>query len=301
MDNILDTIGRTPLVEIKKLNPNPAVKIFAKLEGFNPGGSMKDRVARALIEDAEISGALKKGKTIIEATNGNTGIGIAMVAAIKGYKTIIVSPENANQERKRIIESFGAQVIEVKPELWRQGALDLVEEMAAKDSSLVVLDKFSAKQNCAVHFNTTGKEIVKQISGQIDYFISCIGTGGAISGIARQLRQNWPQVRVIGIQPKIWGADSSIETGIFPPILNSNLPCGDHDKVMVDIIVEIGQADAFQMAERIIREEGIFAGASSGAAMFTAAEYAKKMEKGTIVTVFPDRGEHYLSTEMFRN
>ena len=301
MDNILDTIGRTPLVEIKKLNPNPAVKILAKLEGFNPGGSMKDRVARALIEDAEKSGALKKGKTIIEATNGNAGIGIAMVAAIKGYKTIIVSPENANRERKKIIESFGAQVIEVAPEMWRQGALEMVQKMAAEDSDLVILGKFSPNQNCAVHFNTTGREIVRQTGGQIDYFVSCIGTGGAISGIARQLRQNWPPVRVIGIQPKIWGADSSIETGIFPPILNSNLPCGNHDKVMVDIIVEIGQTDAFQMAGRIIREEGIFAGASSGAAMFVAAEYAKKIDKGTIVTVFPDRGEHYLATEMFRN
>ncbi len=301
MDNILDTIGRTPLVEIKKLNPNPKVKIYAKLEGFNPGGSMKDRVARALIEGAEKSGVLAAGKTVIEATNGNTGIGIAMVAAIKGYKAIIVSPENANRERKRIIESFGARMIEVKPEMWRQGALDLVEEMAAKDPDLVILGKFSPAQNCAVHFNTTGKEIVKQVGGPIDYFVSCIGTGGAISGIARQLRQNWPQTRVIGIQPKIWGADSPIETGIFPPILNSNLPCGDHSKVMVDIIVEIGQNDANQMAERIIREEGIFAGPGAGAAMFVAAKYAQKLEGGVIATVFPDRGEHYLSTEMFRS
>ncbi len=300
MNNILEAIGNTPLVEIKKLNPNPNVKIYAKLEGFNPGGSMKDRVALALIEDAENCGVLTKGKTIIEATNGNTGIGIAMVAAVKGYKAIIVSPENANQERRRIIESFGAKMILVKPEMWRDGAINLINEMAAQDSDLVVLDQFAGKQNCAVHYNTTGKEIIKQIAVPIDYFVSCIGTGGAISGIARQLRQNYPQVRVIGIQPKIWGADSPIETGVFPPIMDSNLPCGDHSKVLVDIIVEIGQNDANNMAARIIREEGIFAGPGAGAAMLVAEKYAQKIEKGVIVTVFPDRGEHYLSTEMFR-
>jgi len=301
MNSILEAIGNTPLVEIKKLNPNPNVKIFAKLEGFNPGGSMKDRVALALIEDAQNCGALTKGKTIIDATNGNTGIGIAMVAAVKGYKAIIVSPENANQERRRIIENFGAKMILVKPEMWRQGAINLINEMAAQDPDLVVLDRFAGKQNCAVHYNTTGKEIVKQVGGPIDYFVSCIGTGGAISGVARQLRQNWPQVRVIGIQPKIWGADSPIETGMFPPILDSNLPCGDHSKVLVDIIVEIGQSGANQMAGRIIREEGIFAGPGAGAAMLVAEKYAQKIDKGTIVTIFPDRGEHYLATEMFRS
>jgi len=300
MASIIETIGNTPLVEIKKLNPNQEVKIYAKLEGFNPGGSMKDRVALAMIEDAEKTGLLTKGKTIIEATNGNTGIGIAMVAAAKGYKAIIVAPETITGQRKCVIEGFGAQVILVKTEMWRQGAINMVNDMVAKDQNLVVLDQIANKQNCNTHFRTTGKEIVKQVNGPIDYFISCVGTGGTISGIARQLRQVHPEVRVIGIQPKIWGTGTSLESGVMPPVLKCNLPCGDHTKVLVDTIVEIGEDDAKDMARRITLEEGIFAGPSAGAALIVARHYAQKIGKGTIVTIFPDRGERYLSTEIFK-
>ena len=288
------------MVEIKKLNTNPAVKIYAKLEGFNPGGSMKDRVALAMIEDAEKTGVLTKGKTIIEATNGNTGIGIAMVAAAKGYKAIIVAPETITGQRKCVIEGFGAKVILVRPEMWRQGAINMVNDMVAKDPSLVVLDQTSNKENCTTHFRTTGKEIIKQVNGPIDYFISCVGTGGTISGIARQLRQTFPEVRVIGIQPKIWGIGTSLESGINPAVLKSNLPCGDHTKVLVDTIVEIGEDEAKEMARKITLEEGIFAGPSAGAALIVARNYAQKMNGGTIVTIFPDRGERYLSTEIFK-
>jgi len=220
MTTIIDTIGNTPLVEISKINPNPKVKIYAKLEGFNPSGSMKDRVALAMIEDAQRTGILKPGKTIIETSNGNTGISLAMIAAAKGYPAIIVAPETIPDERKWVIKNFGAQLILVKPEMWRQGAMNLISEMAAKDNSLVILNQITNEQNCITHFRTTGKEILKQLDTPIDYFISCIGTGGTISGIARQLRQKYPQVRVIGIQPKIWGIGSSLESGITPKLFN---------------------------------------------------------------------------------
>jgi len=298
---ILESIGNTPVVEIKKLNPNPNVRILAKLEGLNPGGSMKDRIALAMIEDAERSGVLTAGKTIIEATNGNTGIGIAMVAAAKGYKAIIVTPETANEDRRRVISGFGAKLMLVKPEMWRQGAIEMVNHMANDDNSLVVLNQFANKENCTTHYRTTGKEIIKQVGGQIDYFISCIGTGGTISGIARQLRENYPDVRVIGIQPRIWGTGSATETGEVPMIMKSNLPCGDHSKSLIDAIVEVSEDEARQMARRITLEEGIFAGASSGAAMLVAQKYAQKMKSGTIITIFPDRGERYLSTEIFKS
>ncbi len=288
------------MVEIKKLNPNLRVKIFAKLEGFNPGGSMKDRIALAMIEDAEKSGVLKPGKVIIDATNGNTGIGIAMVAAIKGYKAIIVCPENINAQRRQIIEDFGAELILVKPEIWRQGAIEMVNKMASEDPRLVVLDQFSNKESCAVHFRTTGKEIIKQAGAPIDYFVSCVGTGGTITGIARQLKQAYPEIRVIGIQPRIWPGDSGIETGTEPIMLKDNSPCGDHNKAMVDIIVEVGEKEAKETAKRIRQEEGIFAGVSSGAALSAALRYAEKMEQGTIVTIFPDRGANHLATEMFK-
>jgi len=301
METILKTIGNTPLVEIRKLNTNPNVKIFAKLEGFNPAGSMKDRVALALIEDAERTGRLTKDKTIIEITNGNTGVGIAMVAAVKGYKAIIVSPETVNQERRRVINSFGAKVVLVKPEMWRQGAIDMVNKMVAQDPNLLVLNQFASKENCAVHYRATGKEILNQIERPIDYLISCIGTGGTISGIARQLKESNPDIRVIGIQPRIWGSGSSIETNAVAPVLGANMPCGDHSKVLVDAIVEIGEKEAAEMARRITLEEGIFAGLSSGAALIVARHYAEKIEKGTIVTIFPDRGESYLATEIFKS
>ncbi len=300
MDSILGAIGNTPIVEIKKLNPNPSVKIFAKLEGFNPSGSMKDRVALVMIEDAEKSGVLVKGKTVIEATNGNTGIGIAMVSAAKGYGAIIVSPNTANQERCRVIESFGAKMILVDPEIWRQGAMNMIAEMAAKNSNLVALGQFANTENCAAHFRTTGQEILGQVNGPIDYFISCVGTGGAIAGIGRRLKQENPEIRIIGIQPKIWRG-GAVEAGTRPSILNHNLPCGDHSKVLVDMIVEIGEEEAKEMVRRIAKVEGIFAGVSSGGALLVACRYAEKMEKGTIVTIFPDRGERYLSTEIFKS
>jgi len=304
MKTILETIGNTPLIEIKKLNPNPKVKIFAKLEGTNPTGSIKDRISLAMVEHAEKTGALKKGKTIIEATSGNTGIGLAMVAAIKGYKAIIVMPESMSAERRKMIKAFGAELMLVKPELWRDGAVAMIKEMAAHDKKLVMMNQFDNEQNCLAHFATTGKEILKQTDGPIDYFIAGLGTGGTITGISRRLRQKYPAVRVVGVQPyldeKIEGL-RSVKSGAIPKILEPCLPCGDHKGSLIDIVIEIHEKDAYETARRLALEEGVFVGASSGAAMFAAMKYARKIDKGTIVTMFPDRGEKYLSTAVFDN
>lgn len=299
---ILETIGNTPLVEIEKLNPNPKVKIYAKIEGNNPTGSIKDRISLAMIEYAEKTGALKKGKTIIECTSGNTGIGIAMVAAIKGYKCKIIMPESMSVERRKMIIAFGAELILVKPEMWRDGATAMMRQMAQKDKKLVMLNQFDNEQNCLAHYHNTGKEILAQAKTKIDYLIAGLGTGGTITGIARRLRQKYPQIKVIGVQPflgeRIEGL-RSVKSGAIPKILEPCLPCGDHRKNLIDIVIDIHAKDASKTARDLAAKEGIFAGQSSGAAMFAAAKYAKKITAGTIITLFPDRGEKYLSTEIF--
>ena len=302
MNSILDLIGNTPLVEIKKLNPNPKVKIYAKLEGFNPTGSVKDRIALAMIEAAEKAGVLKKGKTVIEATSGNTGIGIAMVSAMKGYKSIIVMPESMSIERRKMIKAFGAELILVKPEMWRQGAMDLVKSMIAKNKNLVTLDQFGNLENCQCHYRTTGKEILEQINGPIDYLVAGLGTGGTITGIGKRLREKNPVIKIIGVQPKVGEKIEGLMTtrvGCIPSILAPNLPCADHSKALIDIVVDAAASDAFELSRNLALKEGLFVGASSGAAMFMAQLYARKLKKGTIVTLFPDRGEKYLSTPMF--
>ena len=302
MNKLLDLIGNTPMVRLEKLNKDPQVKIYAKLEGFNPTGSIKDRIALAMIAAAEKKGALKPGMTIIEATSGNTGIGVAMVAAMKGYKTIIVMPESMSVERRKMIKSFGAELILVKPEMWRQGAMDLVKDMIGRDHNLVTLDQFANQENCRAHYRTTGKEILDQIKGKIDYLICGLGTGGTITGIAWRIKEKFPKTIVVGVQPKLGEKIEglmSTKSGCVTSILAPNLPCGAHSNALIDVIVEVGQSDAFQAARDLATHEGLFVGASSGAAMFMAMQYAKKIKKGTIVTVFPDRGEKYLSTEMF--
>jgi cysteine synthase B len=302
MNSILNLIGNTPLMEIKKTNPNPGVKIFAKLEGFNPTGSIKDRIALAMIEAAEKSGVLTRGKTIIEPTSGNTGIALAMIAAIKGYKIKIVMPEHMSVERRKMIKAFGAELILVKPEEWRDAAIKKVKAMVAADKDLVMLNQFENQENCNVHYRTTAKEILSQVNGEINYLILGVGTGGTITGIARRLKEKNPKIVVVGIQPapgeKIEGL-KSIKDGYIPPVLCPSLPCADHSNSLIDIIIDVNSADAFKMTRNLAVKEGLFVGASSGAAMHMASVYAEKIKKGTIVTVFPDRGEKYLSTEMF--
>jgi len=295
MKNILETIGNTPLVKIERLNPNPKVNIFAKLEGQNPSGSVKDRIALAMVEKAEKESILTKEKTIIEPTSGNTGISLAMVGAIKGYKVKLVMPETMSIERRKIIRAFGAELILVKESEWRDGAIRFVKESVRQNKNLVMLNQYENEANVAAHYQTTGKEILEQIEGRkIDVFIAGIGTGGTIMGVGRRLREKYNDIKIIGVEPrqktKIEGLRST--EAYLPKILNFK-------EINQKAIIE--DRDAFLTTRKIIEKEGIFAGISSGAVLFVALQKAKEMNSGNIVVIFPDRGEKYLSTMLFED
>jgi len=294
MKRILETIGNTPLVELEKINSNAKIKIFAKLEGQNPSGSIKDRIALAMVEKAETSGLLTKGKTIIEPSSGNTGIALAMVGRIRGYNVKIIMPKSMSIERRKIIRSFGADLILVKDEDWRNAAINFTKDLVKKDKNLVLLNQFENETNSRVHYETTGKEIIEQMSGKaIDVLVAGIGTGGTITGVARRLKEGFPQIKIVGVQPelgsKIEGL-KSIKEGYIPPILDLSL---------IDEIIEVDEEMAFKMSKKLAEKEGIFIGPSSGAAMFAALKQAWKLNWGNIVVIFPDRGEKYLSTKLY--
>lgn len=293
-ENILDLIGNTPLVRINHLNPNPNVTIYAKLEGNNPGGSIKDRIARKMIEQAEIEGALSKGKTIIEATSGNTGIALAMIGTIKGYDVEIVMSSAVSLERRKTIKAFGAKITLTDAELGTDGAIMKVRELLERyPDKYFCTDQFTNKYNKIAHYETTAKEIWRQTNGNIDYFVSAIGTSGTIMGVGLHLKSRNPNVKIVCAHPVkghyIQGL-KNLEEAIIPSIY-------DPSKIDDEIMVET--EDAFEMTRQLAAKEGIFAGMSSGAAMLAAAETAKKIEKGVIVTIFPDRGDRYLSTDLF--
>ncbi|KPJ57051.1 cysteine synthase [Parcubacteria bacterium DG_74_2] len=293
MKNILDTIGNTPLVKIEKINPNPKVNIFAKLEGFNPTGSVKDRIALAMIKKAEKLGILTKDKTILEPTSGNTGISLAMIAAQKGYRIKIIMSESMSIERRKILKAFGAEVILVKENDWRDAAIKFTKDLVKKNKNLILLNQFENGENIKAHYETTGKEILEQMEGKkIDVFVAGIGTGGTITGIGRRLKERHPDIKIIAIEPrsntKIEGLRSPKK--YLPPILNLK-------EINQRIIIK--DKDAFSMTREIIKKEGIFIGISSGAAMYGAIQKARKISSGNIVVIFPDRGEKYLSTKLF--
>jgi len=286
MKNILETIGNTPLVKIEKLNPNPGVNIFAKLEGFNPTGSIKDRIALAMVEKAEKDGILTKEKTIIEPTSGNTGISLAMVGTVKEYKVKVVMPETMSVERRKMIKSFGAELILVKKEDWREAAVKFTKELVKKDKNLVSLNQYENEANWMAHYEGTGKEILEQMKGKkIDILVAGIGTGGTIMGVTRRLREKYSDIKIIGVEPRvetrIEGLRSTKE--YIPPILNLK---------EIDEKVIIEDEDAFLMTREIIKKEGIFIGISSGAALYVAIQKAKEMDFGNIVVIFPDRGKN---------
>ncbi|TFG35403.1 MAG: PLP-dependent cysteine synthase family protein, partial [Parcubacteria group bacterium] len=277
MQNILDTIGNTPLIKIEKLGPNPDVKIFAKLEGCNPTGSIKDRIALAMIEKAEKQGILVKGKTIIGPTSGNTGISFAMVAAIKGYKLIIVMPESMSTERRQMIKAFGAELILVKPEDWRDAAIKFTKALVEKDSNLVLLNQFENEANFQSHYETTGKEILEQMNGEkIEYLVAGLGTGGTITGIAKRLKEKYPEIKIIGVQPelgsKIEGL-KSIKEGYVPPVMNLKI---------INEIIEVDQKQAFESTRELAQREGIFAGPSSGTALFVGNDSVSNTRRAVL-------------------
>lgn len=287
--NILETIGNTPLVKIDKLNPNSETNIFAKLEGFNPNGSIKDRVVLPMIENAEKQGILVRGKTLIESTSGNTGISLAMLGAIKGYKVIVVAPKSTSVIKQKITEFFGAKIILMEDEDWKKNAIKFVKQKAEKNKNFVLLNQYENKLNCATHYKTTAKEILKQMQDKnLDYFIAGIGTGGTITGIAKLLKEKFPKIQIIGIQPKLGTKIEglqSLKSGYAPPILDIDL---------IDKIYDVDGKYALLWQKLLARKQGIFTGQSSGAAMFMAQKIAKKIKKGNIITIFPDRGERYI-------
>lgn len=294
LDNILATIGGTPLVRINHLNPNPAVNIYAKLEGFNPTGSIKDRIALRMVEGAEASGALRPGKTIIEPTSGNTGIGLAMVGIVKGYPVAIVMSEAVSRERRKILRSMGAEVILTPGEEGTDGAIRLARKMVADNPDMYYMpDQFANAANYQAHYERTALEIWEQLDGKIDYLVCAIGTSGTIMGVSRFMRALKPDIKVVCAEPVkghyIQGL-KNLEEAIVPDI---------YDASRIDIFEMIDSEEAIEMARRIIREEGIFTGMSSGAAMIAARRVAQRIPQGNIAVIFPDRAEKYLSTSMF--
>lgn len=293
-ENICQAIGNTPLVKINKLNPNRNVTICAKLEGNNPTGSIKDRIALKMIEQAEANGSLVKGKTIIEPTSGNTGIGLAMIGAVKGYDVEVVMSRAVSIERRKMIRSFGAKVILTDAESGTDGAILKARELvAAYPEKYFMPDQFSNNYNKVVHYKTTGEEIWKQTNGKIDYFVSALGTSGTIMGVGKTLKENNPKIRIVCAHPVkghyIQGL-KNMEEAIVPSI---------YDPSAIDITIMVETETAYEMTRQIIRQEGIFVGMSSGAAMYAAVEVARQIDSGMIVVIFPDRGEKYITTNLF--
>jgi cysteine synthase B len=292
--SILDLIGRTPMVEIRRLNPNPRTTIFAKLEGFNPTGSIKDRMALKMIEQAEREGALKPGKTIVEPTSGNTGIALAMIAAVKGYPLMIVMSEAGSIERRKMIQAFGAEVTLTEAKLGTDGAILKARQMVRDSPDKYFMpDQFSNHYNQLAHYETTAQEILAQTGGKLDFFVSSLGTSGTLMGVGLALREKLPRVKIVSAHPVrghyIQGL-KNLEEAIVPAIYSSE---------NLDRHIMIETEDAFELARQIARVEGIFVGMSSGAALYAARKIAEEIEFGVIVTIFPDRGEKYLSTDLF--
>ena len=292
--NILWTIGNTPMVKINNMNPNPNVRLFAKLEGYNPTGSIKDRIAIKMIEEAEAGGELSKDKIIIEATSGNTGIGLSMIGRVKGYKVQIVMSSAVSVERQKMVKAFGGEVILTDPALGTDGAIMKVRELIAKNPHKYFNpNQFSNAHNKLAHYKTTAEEIWIQTQGQITHFVSSLGTSGTLMGVGMGLREKNKSIKIVEAQPVeghyIQGL-KSMKEAIVPEI---------YDPSQIDVSVLIESEEAFEMSRRIVNEEGIFVGMSSGAAMLAALKTIEQLDSGVMVVIFPDRGEKYLSTELF--
>ncbi|RJE47978.1 MULTISPECIES: cysteine synthase family protein [unclassified Dehalobacter] len=293
-NNILETIGHTPLVRINRLNPKPHVALYAKLEGFNPTGSIKDRIALKMIEQAEACGSLVPGKTIIEPTSGNTGIGLAMIGAVKGYKVEIVMSEAVSVERRKMIEAFGARTILTDSSQGTDGAIRRAHELCRMyPEKYFMPNQFSNEYNKLAHYYTTAHEIWEETHGKVTHYVSALGTSGTLMGVGMGLKDKNPAVQIIEAHPEkghyIQGL-KNMEEAIVPEI---------YDPSKIDRTVMIESEAAFVMARAIVLQEGIFVGMSSGAAMIAALECIKDIEEGLIVVLFADRGEKYLSTNLF--
>ena len=294
-EDILQTIGDTPLVKINRLNPNKNATIYAKLEGFNPTGSIKDRIALSMIQQAETEGKLTKGKIIIEPTSGNTGVSLAMIGNVKGYEVEIVMSDAVSVERRQMIKAFGAKATLTEGKLGTDGAIRKARELAREyPHKYFMPDQFSNEYNKIAHYRTTGEEIWKQTNGKIDYFVSSLGTSGTIMGVGMVLKEYNPQIKVVSAHPVkghyIQGL-KNMEEAIVPSL---------YEPSQIDITIMVETEVAYETTRQIVEKEGIFVGMSSGAAMYATIQLAMKIGSGIIVVVFPDRGEKYLSTNLFK-
>lgn len=299
-----ELIGKTPLLELSHIEEKLGLKakIIAKLEYFNPAGSVKDRVAKAMIDDAEKKGLLKKGSVIIEPTSGNTGIGLASVAAARGYRIIIVMPETMSVERRQIMKAYGAELVLSEGSKGMKGAIAKAEELAREIPDSFIPGQFVNPANPQAHFDTTGPEIYEDTDGNIDYFVAGVGTGGTITGVGKYLKSKLPAVKVVAVEP---ATSAVLSTGVAGPHKIQGIGAGFVPDVLdtkiYDEIIPVTNEDAFATGKLIGKSEGVLVGISSGAAVWAAIELAKKPENEgkTIVVLLPDTGDRYLSTPLF--
>ena len=290
--SIESLIGNTPLVALRKLPGATSNRILAKLEGNNPGGSVKDRPALNMLVQAELRGAIKPGDALIEATSGNTGIALAMVAAAKGYKMILIMPDNMSNERKAAMAAYGAELILVSSEEGMEGARDLAQRLEAQGRGLV-LDQFANQDNPDAHYHSTGPEIWRDTEGEVTHFVCSMGTTGTIMGVSRFLKEQNAAVQIVGLQPQEGSKIPGIRRwpeAYLPKIF---------DRTRVDRVIDVQQSDAEETMRALAREEGIFCGVSSGGSVFAALALSQQVENATIVAIVCDRGDRYLSTGVF--
>ncbi|MCB1921057.1 MAG: cysteine synthase CysM [Candidatus Competibacteraceae bacterium] len=293
VDSTLESfVGNTPLVRLQRLPGRTTNRIFGKLEGNNPAGSVKDRPALSMIRQAEARGDLQPGETLIEATSGNTGIALAMIAAMKGYRMVLIMPENQSAERRAAMKAYGAELILVSKEEGMEGARDLAMRMQQEGKGRV-LDQFANPDNPLAHYQTTGPEIWRDTHGQITHFVSAMGTTGTIMGVSRYLKEQNPAVQIIGVQPTEGSSIAGIRR--WPPEYLPKI----FDPARVDRLMDVSQAEAEEGTRRLAREEGICCGVSAGGAMAVALRLSAKVENAVIVTIICDRGDRYLSTGLF--
>lgn len=297
--NILETIGRTPIVPLRRVNDTPAT-VLAKLEMFNPSGSIKARAAYGMIIQAEREGRIKPGDVIIEATSGNQGIGLAMVGAVKGYRVIVVMPETMSVERRQLARAYGAEVVLTPAGEDVGGAVNKARELGRQIPNSWLPDQFNNPANPDFHSQTTAQEILEQVAGPIDVLAAGVGTGGTLTGIARVLKQRYPQIRIVAIEPKTSAVLSGGQPGPhkIQGIGDGFVP-GNLERSLVDEVYAVGDEEAIEMTKRLAREEGILTGISGGAAACAAIGMGKKLGRGTVLTILADTGERYLSGSVF--
>lgn len=290
--SILDTIGNTPLVELKSFSPRPGVQIFAKLEGFNPSGSVKDRIAKLMIEEAEASGSIKPDSILLEPTSGNTGIALAMIARVKGYAFTAVMPDNVTQERRQMLELYGANIVYSDGALGSNGAVKLAQELASKDDRYVMLYQYGNEANPRAHYEGTAVELIRDLP-DLDVFVAGLGTGGTLTGNARRLKEHNPAIKIVAAEPLqgdgVQGL-RSLEDGFVPPVL---------DQSLLDVKILVSARDAIRRTRQLKDQEGIFAGPSCGAALHAALRVASTMDRGKIVVILSDGGWKYLSEDLW--